>query len=541
MRVQTRILVSSVLLLALLIAASGTTFWVSDQTRRTHELAVYAYSELQSHKLMSVRLAEIERGISLAVDMGLSRLPAEVLARVDEVNDLIAQDVARHDTINADLVNVDAVELRIPKISWTMESLFEPTARKIAELDALLQDGAPYDQIILIRSEIEEAIRSSIEPLLNEHMDSYRTTFEGLLMRNDRLHGFFAAALSAFSIVAVIVGVVTVLFSLHRIRRGFQALEEGAERFAQGDLSHRIDSDGTDEIARLAQQFNAMAAEIKSDRHLLESHRRSLEDRVTDRTKELAEANESLLQRERQRRIFFADLGHELRTPLTVMRGEAEIALRARRDREVAYGAALNRVVDISDQLTRLVNDIFLIARAQSGMLDLRERELDFVALVSTSVAEMHNWIQRNGGVIALDLPEREVFIEGDETRLMQVLRILLTNAVQHGGEAPKVEVSLTQDGPDWRLSVSDNGPGVSEPDRERVFNRFYKGGGSGTTPQFSNTGLGLPIARTLVEAHGGRIWIDPSTDRGATFHLTIPALRAAPDFAPRKEETLTT
>ena len=263
MRVQTRILVSSVLLLALLIAASGTTFWVSDQTRRTHELAVYAYSELQSHKLMSVRLAEIERGISLAVDMGLSRLPAEVLARVDEVNDLIAQDVARHDTINADLVNVDAVELRIPKISWTMESLFEPTARNIAELDALLQDGAPYEQIILIRSEIEEAIRSSIEPLLNEHMDSYRTTFEGLLMRNDRLHGFFAVALSAFNIVAVIVGFVTVLFSLHRIRRGFQALEEGAARFAQGALSHRIDSDGTDEIARLAQQFNALAAEIK--------------------------------------------------------------------------------------------------------------------------------------------------------------------------------------------------------------------------------------------------------------------------------------
>ncbi|MEL6679618.1 MAG: HAMP domain-containing sensor histidine kinase [Pseudomonadota bacterium] len=525
MMIQSRMLMSSAVLLVLLVSATGIMFWTYDQTRRTHALISDAYTELLAHTSLSKHFLEIDRGVEAALDKGLRALPPHLFTTMEEVVDAMARDRERHALLTGGVAQLAEFDVPLEPLPLRVAEDVEDLARRLTAFDTALRTRAPAQHLQAQRIQIRDRIRNRIDPALTAYGLQYQRTFLALIEQNDRLHRFNAILLGAFSIVAVIVGMVVLAFSVERMRAGLSQLSSGAARFAHGDLTHRIKCEGQDEFTQLAEQFNAMATEIQSDRHLRERHRRSLEDSVIERTTELKEANIELLERERQRRIFFADLGHELRTPLTVMRGEAEIALRARRDREAAYGAALTRVVDISDQLTRLVNDIFLLARAQSGMLDLRERPLDLAAVVRASSAEMTNWVEKNGGRIHLSLPDDPAIIEGDETRLMQVLRILVTNAAQHGGERPVITVALERDGSQWRLSVTDTGPGIPMEEREQVFTRFYKGGGE----RVGGTGLGLPIARTLVQAHGGRIWIDGAAGSGATFRLTFPMADAAP------------
>ncbi|WP_095590620.1 sensor histidine kinase [Actibacterium ureilyticum] len=328
------------------------------------------------------------------------------------------------------------------------------------------------------------------------------------------------AILSALT--ALFVTIAVLVFLARRLSSGLKALEIGAQQFASANLAHVIDLPGTDELSELGNSFNRMAQEIQTERQASERIKQDLEVTVRERTEALSQANGALHERDRLRRQFFADIGHELRTPVTAIRGEAEVALRSRQDREQNYGEALTRIVTLTKQLTDYVSDLFLIAREQAEMLDFRQQVLDLNAPVRQSVEDLRAMIRESGATLILDLSPDGLRIEGDAKRIVQLVQVLITNALCHAPRGVTITVVTRNADGHAMLAIGDDGPGIPERDRARIFDRLVRGP-SQRFRHAGGTGLGLAIAKSITQAHGGAIAVGESPAGGANFVARFP------------------
>jgi signal transduction histidine kinase len=218
---------------------------------------------------------------------------------------------------------------------------------------------------------------------------------------------------------------------------------------------------------------------------------------------------------EGQRR-FVADASHELRTPLTTIQGNAGLLARGPAVSDEVRRAAAADIAAETARMTRLVDRMLTLARADSGLqLELAPLELALV------VGEVCRQAQRVH-------PERElvgnragVAVAGDEDAIRQLIWILLDNAMRYARS--RVSVTLTSEGEWARLTVADDGPGIAPEEREHVFERFYR---SDRSRAGQGAGLGLSIARWIVEQHRGRILAGEGPDGGATMYVDLPSLR---------------
>jgi two-component system, OmpR family, sensor kinase len=258
----------------------------------------------------------------------------------------------------------------------------------------------------------------------------------------------------------------------------------------ESDFSRRVDYNGPrDEIGELATTFNAMLAR--------------LEDAYQRVSQTLA------LQRE-----FVADVSHELRTPLTTIRGNLALLHRQPPLPEAEQADVLLDLVEESDRLIRLVNDLLIMARADAG----RSLACEPVA-VRPVVEESCRLVRQSeqGREIIADIDD--VILLGDRDAFKQVLLILLDNALKYSRAA--VEIKVTAEGDQVVIGVQDHGPGIEPEALAHIFERFYRGDHSVSAPGF---GLGLPIARTLVEAQGGTIAVESQPGLGSRVLVRLPA-----------------
>jgi signal transduction histidine kinase len=224
------------------------------------------------------------------------------------------------------------------------------------------------------------------------------------------------------------------------------------------------------------------------------------------------------------RDAFLAIASHELRTPLSTLSLKLELLLRRAQGREAMLPAAdvareLSYLARQCTRLIRLVNDLFDVAHISRGRLKLIREPIDLGELIVEITDGMRGEFERAG--VALQVQAvRDVRGSFDRTRMEQVLHNLLANALRHG--AGPVEVTLTCDPLHARLCVSDHGPGIPKDQQERVFDRFVRIAPVG----LGGLGLGLHICRSIVEAHGGRIWVESQPGHGSAFHVLLP-LRA--------------
>lgn len=221
----------------------------------------------------------------------------------------------------------------------------------------------------------------------------------------------------------------------------------------------------------------------------------------------------------RRQREFAADASHELRTPLTVVRASVDDLRRneARPVREV--GAALDDITAEADHLTALVEDLLLLARSDSGAVEIARDPVDLGEVATDATGALASVAARGDVRLALDPAPAE--LSGDPARLRQLVTILVDNAIRHGPAGGTVTVTVRREGRDALLMVDDDGPGIAPEDRERVFDRFWRAPGAGP----GGTGLGLAIAAWIVEQHRGTI---AATDRpgvgGSRFLVKLPA-----------------
>ncbi len=303
-------------------------------------------------------------------------------------------------------------------------------------------------------------------------------------------------ALLLAGLIAVSLALILGLVLARGLTRPLAKLTDATRSMAAGDLDQRVRVGGGDELGELAGSFNQMAAALAAN--------------------------------ERQRQQLFADIAHELRTPLSVLRGQLE--------------AMLDGVLPLSPEnlslaneetilLGRLVDELRALSLAESGQLPLDKRPLDLGQVANNMQAAFDPLAEAEGIRLELALEADLPRVLADEARLQQVLGNLLSNALRHvsqGDASPLlVRLAVTAPGPAGvvRVSVSDNGPGLSLEAQQHVFDRFWRAD-AGRSRERGGSGLGLAISRGIVIAHGGQIWVESIPGQGATFIFELPVAR---------------
>ena len=302
--------------------------------------------------------------------------------------------------------------------------------------------------------------------------------------------GFFFLILGLLALTAVgLVSRWIIAISL----KPLEQVEETAEAIAGGDLSARLPAAKPDtEVGRLTTALNTMLGRIEE----------SFEARVN---------SESKLRR------FVADASHELRTPLTAIRGFAELHRQGAVVGEENTKELVGRIEKESIRMSTLVEDLLLLARLDQSR-EMAQEPVDLNALLTEAVASAK--AAGPNHLIELSMPSAEVFILGDSQRVHQVVANLLANARTHTPDNSQIKVALEQGIAETIISVSDNGPGLSEDDQERIFERFFRADPSRARTSGEGSGLGLSIVDAVMQAHGGYVSVQSKLGAGATFKL---------------------
>ncbi len=335
--------------------------------------------------------------------------------------------------------------------------------------------------------------------------------------RAKSLINFAAVASIVGMILAVGFSAIVLLLLETRLRPGLQNLEEGVHAFRSGQLGRRIVPRGDDELARLSIAFNAMAATIEEKHKALRDVQEGLEKTVADRTSELQHAYAKLSDMDERRRAFLADVSHELRTPLTIIRGEAQVALRmADRPGEDPH-ETLERIVEQTRDLSCMVDELLLLALADVGGLPLERTLCDVQEIVARAASDFDVVVSDMGGsIVALNGPTTHAMVDRDKLR--RVLATLIENALRHCPPGVNIVLDVSAQGEQALVAVCDDGPGIDPGATRQLFQRFRRGTTAG-----EGSGLGLHLARALVEAHDGEITLHTRPEGGTRVLLSLP------------------
>ena len=235
---------------------------------------------------------------------------------------------------------------------------------------------------------------------------------------------------------------------------------------------------------------------------------------------------------ERVRRDFVANVSHEFKTPLTAIQGFAETLLAGAMDDPQHRVRFLQIILEHSRRLARLTDDLLELSKMDADRLALEVDRLSASQLVQSCVETTQRVANEKHLRFSINLPQCLPDVAADRRRIAEVLQNLLDNAIQYTPAGGEIVVSASAGGQEVTFTVSDTGIGIPQVDQPRIFERFYRVDVA-RSREVGGTGLGLSIAKHLVEAHGGRIWVESEVGRGSQFHFTVPVFQ--PHHAPSR------
>jgi signal transduction histidine kinase len=347
-----------------------------------------------------------------------------------------------------------------------------------------------------------EQIRTFSVPLWNvDEIEGVLQVAHPLTEQN-RLNAGLLRTLLTLIPVALLVAGLGGAFLTERALRPVRHISHTAAQIGAEDLSRRIQVHGNDEMAELGRTFNGMIG------------------RLEDAFRHLEEAYD-------QQRRFVGDASHELRTPLTTIKANTSLALSGPPDLE-GYREALQAADHAADTMTRIVQDLLLLARSDAGRLDLHLQPVLLAPLLERAMAGAR---VPDGPAVYLDRPEEPLAVRAEEHHLLRLFVNLLENAIRHTPPEGEVRLSAAPAGPNAvEVSVSDTGEGIAAEHLPHVMERFYRVDASRTRSGHAlggGTGLGLAICRSIAEAHGGTLQIRSEEGKGTTVTVRLQAAEA--------------
>jgi signal transduction histidine kinase len=308
-------------------------------------------------------------------------------------------------------------------------------------------------------------------------------------LREFRLSFFEALKYAAFA--AIVAALAVGIFFSRRVIAPLRAVMAATQHISDGHYDERVQVDGTDEISQLASHFNQMA--------------------------------EKLEQVESMRRRLIGDVAHELRTPLTVIKGSMEGLMDGVLP---ATSETYSEIHRETDRLNHLVDDLQELSRVEARAYQLDIRSVDVSNLVATVIKRLGHQFDDKRVTLTSSLPRDAMQVLADGDRAIQILTNLIGNALQYTPENGTVAVSIERDKNEASISVHDTGFGIPADQLTHIFDRFYRVDKSRSRAH-GGSGIGLTIAKHLVESHGGKIWAESAGEnKGSEFTFTLPLAR---------------
>ena len=358
-----------------------------------------------------------------------------------------------------------------------------------------------YLAVILISGVVIFTVsRLSIPAAYNRHMlvvpgmGGGQGPGQGAGMMGDQLRSFrviFYEALTYAGIVSVIFTIAVSIYFSRRIVAPLTQMMKASQRISEGHYDERVQVKGNDELGQLGERFNKMAFELE--------------------------------QTETRRRQLIGDVSHELRTPLTSIKGSMEGLV----DGVLSPSPDLfSQIQKETDRLNRLVDDLQELSRIESGAYQLQIQQAEPEKLVMITIKRLSAEFARKDIAINSRM-ENLPPVLADEDRIVQVLTNLIANALHYTPEHGEIDILGTTSGNFVQVSVIDNGMGISPEHIPHVFDRFYRVDRSRSRANGGGSGIGLTVSKSLVEAHGGRIWAESQGEgKGSKFSFTLPLAR---------------
>jgi signal transduction histidine kinase len=302
----------------------------------------------------------------------------------------------------------------------------------------------------------------------------------------------FNEALGYAALAAILVAVALSAFISRRVIAPLRAMTVASQRMAEGRYGERVQVHGSDELAQLAVRFNQMAQKLE--------------------------------QVELMRRQLIGDVSHELRTPLAAIKGSMEGLIDGVLP---ATPETYEQIHAEADRLNRLVDDLQELSRVEARAFQLDIHPLDLAAVIRTVTKRLAPQMESRHIAFALDLPPALPPLLGDEDRLVQILTNLIGNALQYTPEGGKISVAARATNGQVEVLVRDTGIGIQSEHLAHIFDRFYRVDKSRSRRAGGGSGIGLTIARALVEAQGGHIRAESEgAGRGSTFSFSLPTAK---------------
>lgn len=284
-----------------------------------------------------------------------------------------------------------------------------------------------------------------------------------------------------------------------RIMKPIEKLKDGVEQIARGNYDVKIDNDVYNEIGILIYDFNKMAETLKK-------------------------SEEMKLEYEENRKALIANISHDLKTPITSINGYIEALVDGVVTSPDKVNNYLNIIHNNTTYINNLIDDLFLFSKLDMQKLDFNFGIVKFKAFMSDLMEEFDFVLKEKDIEFKFeDRLSEELEINIDGKRIYQVIRNVIGNAIKYGRKKDSIIKVELSNNDEWiKIEIKDNGPGIPEDKLSNIFNRFYRID-TERTKDFMSTGLGLAIAKEMVEAHGGKIYASSIMGKGSTFTIEIP------------------
>lgn len=493
---------------ALLVAClTGLTLRNIEHSNQWDARSELAHASLQEHLILQSSVFQLlkQHGDALVIGdrdqgAGEQQLRAKISESIMQIRSIIGEEIRLVGAEELEELEVLAqIERKIAEVTRALTFLTtgELTPERIEQLAILLDRTIDRELFELIQLAVDEEA---------EEVSETRADAEAF-RRNMR---YVTWGVGATATVVLMAGIWTYFNLLHI---PFRRLMLVIRTYGKGDFSRNATETGGLELKKMSSVLSEMAALLRQRELEQKQQSETLERRVVERTKELQRLLTQIEMSEANRRRMMADISHELRTPLTIILGEAEVALRGPSFDSDAASDAFARIRDSVRHTTQIVDDMLLVARHEAGELRLDPKEIDLRQIVAD--AQDIFGAPVNVKVEAVDTTARV-----DPLRMRQCILSVLHNAQRYGG--PEITIALWDAGSSLVIAVSDNGPGMSDQDKAQAFERFFRGSNAAQPPK-EGTGLGLPIVRAIMQAHGGTATLEDVDPSGLCVVLSLP------------------